>query len=559
MKIVNKLFMLMSIVGLAACSDLDYDEHVSADKNDVFTSFDKTRGFVTDIYGQLGGFVTFDNGMLASATDEAVFSKPSSRVHDFYNGSWSAIRTMTNWSNYYKAIRSVNTFLIESKGQTFSQFANNKDYKEQMDRFNNYQWEVRFLRAYFYFELVKTYGDVPFVGDKVLSAEEANTITRTPAKEIFDYINKECTEIIPNLPPTYVGSVYKEIGRVTRAAAMALKARAALYAASPLFNKDNNKELWKAAALASKELLDFASSNGIKLGAYEKNWGVDNYKNAEVIFARGTGDSNWMEYANFPVGVEGGGGGNCPSQTLVDAYQMKTTGKYWDEAGSGYDPASPWVGRDPRFYLTVAKNGDTKWPTYNTKPLETFEGGVNGAPLAGATPTGYYLKKWIEVSVDLRPGKETSKRHSWVIFRLGEFYLNYAEAVYRYLGSPDATSAEFPMSAIAAVNVIRSRTGVAMPALPAGMDNATFEKSYMNERFVELAFEDHRFYDVRRWKKGPEFFTKVGVLHLKKDAQGSLVYERGYQSRIWEDKMYFAPIPYAEIVINPNLKQNTGW
>lgn len=204
------------------------------------------------------------------------------------------------------------------------------------------------------------------------------------------------------------------------------------------------------------------------------------------------------------------------------------------------------------------KNGDEKWPTYNEHPIETFVGGRNGAPLAGATPTGYYLKKYLDPTVDLRPGNTNSKRHSWIVFRLGEFYLNYAEAVFNHLGSPYATDATFTLSAVDAVNVVRNRAGVNMPPFPEGMSNTAFFDKYMNERMVELAFEGHRFWDVRRWKEG-ERFSSIVTMEITRNENGTFNYRRVTKQRAWDDKMYFFPIPDNERRINPNLYQNEGW
>lgn len=199
-----------------------------------------------------------------------------------------------------------------------------------------------------------------------------------------------------------------ENGRANRMTVLALKARTALYAASPLFNTNNDKELWHQAAIANKELLDAAKESGMKLATnYESLFGAENWSAAdpygEIIFLRRTDKdgNNTFEKYNFPIGVEGGQGGNCPTQTLVDAYEMQETGKRYDEPASGYDSKNPYVGRDPRFSATVAKNGDKKWPNYNANELQTYEGGLNGQPLAGATPTGYYLKKYCNAAIDL--------------------------------------------------------------------------------------------------------------------------------------------------------------
>ena len=135
------------------------------------------------------------------------------------------------------------------------------------------------------------------------------------------------------------------------------------------------------------------------MGKYSELWGTDNWKASEMIFVRRIGDTSSPEYTNFPVGMENGGSGNCPTQTLVDAYEMKVTGKAWDEPESGYDPNKPYDNRDPRMEMTIAVNGE-KWPDTNPNPLEIYIGGRNALPIAGATPPGYYLKStWIRLLI----------------------------------------------------------------------------------------------------------------------------------------------------------------
>lgn len=546
---------------LFSCSDeMNYKEYNVNDRDYILSTFDRASGFVTDIYGRmdydLGNL--YNGGMLASACDEAECAQSWSNIHDFNNGAWSAANPKAAlWESCYYAIRRANFYLKECVGHDFQEYQYLKDYERLMKRYNLHQYEARFLRAYFYFVLVKQYGDVPFTTE-VLTDKEANSLSRTSADKVFEFIVQECDEIAPELPVNYSEYIDNQTGRVARGAVLALKARALLYRASPLFNLSGDKALWKEAALASKAVLDYANTNNVKLGKYQALWGTDNWQNTEMLFIYRMGDSNAYEAYNFPAGIENGGlVANCPSQTLVDAYEMKSTGLLWNEPGSGYNPEKPFDGRDPRFYLTVAYNGEEGWPTYNTQPLQTYVGGANGLPVTGATTTSYYLKKYMDVSVDLRPGSSNSKRHSWITFRLGEFYLNYAEAVFNWLESADATDATFTMSAVEAVNVIRGREGVNMPALPQGLSNEEFRKRYENERMVELAFESHRFWDVRRWKQG-EKLKSINVMEITKNGE-SYTYTRKSLQREWNDRMYLFPIPDWEMRINPNLTQNPGW
>ena len=182
----------------------------------------------------------------------------------------------------------------------------------------------------------------------------------------------------------------------------------------------------------------------------------------------------------------------------------------------------------------------------------------------GATPTGYYLKKLLHGDIDLTSKtKKQGDYHTWVTYRLGEFYLNYAEATFKYLGSADATTVELPMSARQAVNVIRSRQDVKMPALAEGLSNDEFWKKYENERMVELAFEGHRFWDVRRWKEADKFFKNIQEMKITKNDDGSFTYTRETVQRQWDDKMYLFPIPNDVMLKHEKYgakwEQNPGW
>lgn len=567
MKFKTIISCAVCVLTVASCDKMDYREYTNYGKDYMELSYDNVSGLITNIYTKLDYDFgqSYSGGMLASACDEAEYAYNSNAVCDFYNGSWSPANAKeSTWTNSYAAIQMCNHYLDGFQGLTFPELELNQDYDAKMNSYNNYAHEARFLRAYFYFNLVRQYGGVPLV-THVPTTQEVNKLTRASSEDIFKFIELECDDITNKIIADYtaLGSLAlstPETARANRLTVLALKARAALYAASPLFNTTDSKELWKKAALANKAVLDSAVVYKKYLVKYSELWGETNWTKDEMIFMRRMypDATNTLEGYNFPIGVEGGKSGNCPTQTLVDAYEMKATGKLWNETGSGYDPTKPYVGRDPRFELTIAKNGDTKWPTYNTLALQTYYGGANGEPITGATPTGYYLKKYCDASVNLTAGKTNTKRHTWITYRLGEFYLNYAEAVFKYLGSADATSPEFPLSAREAVNMIRNRADVKMPLLSAGLSSEDFWKKYENERMVELAFEGHRFWDIRRWKEGDKLKSIVQMKITKND-DGTFTYTRNTVSRQWDDKMYLFPIPQSERMKNPNLTQNPGW
>ncbi len=551
------LFILACLVP-AACVDLNYSEENTRDEEWTYEYFENgIKNMVFDVYAQVynNEFESNSAYFLAGATDEAQYALETGAVNNYVNGGWSAANPYSRtWSKCYTAIADANMFLEKLAQADISSWQYNPDYRNWVQQLELFPYEVRFLRAYFYFELFRSYGDVPLVTTTLTNAE-ANTITRTPADEIVKFIVEEIDEIAPYLPVSYVTEVNSEVGRATRGAALALKARTLLYAASPLFNPTNDRSRWAAAAEACKVILDNAATWGLKLSAYGSLWGHDAFYNPELIFGLGRGEFNSFEMANYPVGVENGSSGNCPTQTLVDQYEYQEGGQTFGERYPGsIDLASvdPYEGLDPRFALTVVKNGD-EWPTNGSqkKAIETFNGGFNASPKYGATPTGYYLKKYVDGACVTTADNQTTRRHTWILFRLGEIYLDYAEAVFNATGS--AKDATFGMTANEAINKLRNRPDIQMPEFTE--DGEAWVARYERERMVELAFENHRFWDVRRWKKGPQYFRTIQVANIS----AGLQLTRITVSRQWDDKYYFYPIPQSELKKNPNLTQNAGW
>lgn len=549
MKKKNIIYPVFILLFTWGCEFLNYDESSFYEKEDVFSDFERMKGFLTDIYSYLPtDYTSIDNAMRSSATDESEFVLDFSDVQKFNNGTWSAIQVLdAQWSAMYAGIRAANIFLKEAKDQEFEEYRWNDEYGEMMAQYHNYPNEARFLRAFFYFELIKRYGDAPLILEP-LTLEEANSLTRTPFNEIVDFIVEECDDISSKLPVDYNNLPNKETGRITRGAAMALKSRVLLYAASPLHNSAGSADKWIKAAEASKAVID---SSWYTL---ENNWGAFLNKRAskEVILGRRQGVSNQFEQVNFPVGYHGiVSTGNCPTQNLVDAFEMKPSGLPVTDPASGYDENNPYAGRDPRLAKTVILNNST----WKGQTVEIWEGGLNAPPLERATKTGYYLKKYVDETINLTPGSVTAKEHHWAIFRLGEVLLNYAEAMNEAYGPDDA--AGLGLTARGAVNMVRSRAS--MPGFPAGLSKEEFREKLRNERRVELAFEDHRFWDVRRWKIGNTTKDIYGMKITKAQDQ-TFNYEKVLvENRVWDDKMYLYPIPQSEIYKNNKLTQNPGW
>ncbi len=558
MKLDRISLFILACVLPAACVDLNYTEQNTRDEEWTYEYFENgIKNMVFDVYAQVYNNEFEDNSayFLAGATDEAQYALETGAVNNYVNGGWSTANPYSRtWSKCYTAIADANMFLEKLAQADITSWQYNPDYRNWVQQLELFPYEVRFLRAYFYFELFRSYGDVPLVTTTLTNAQ-ANNVTRTPADEIVKFIVDEIDEIAPYLPVSYVTEVNSEIGRATRVAAYALKARTLLYAASPLFNPSGDKAKWAKAAEACKFVLDNADAWGLKLSAYGSLWGHDAFFNPELIFGLGRGEFNSFEMANYPVGVENGASGNCPTQSLVDQYEYQDNGETFGQRHPGaidLGASDPYEGLDPRFALTIVRNGD-EWPTNGAqkKRIETFRGGFNAAPKYGATPTGYYLKKYVDGACVTTADNQTTRRHTWILMRLGEFYLDYAEAVFYATGS--ANSAAYGMTANEAVNVLRRRASVSMPEFTE--DGAAWVARYERERLVELAFENHRFWDVRRWKKGRQYFSSVQVAEISP----SLQLTRATVSRQWDDKYYLYPIPQSEIKKNSRLEQNPGW
>ena len=542
----------------ASCVDLDYTEENTRDEEWTYEYFaEGIKNMVFDVYAQVYNdeFGTNSAYFLAGATDEAQYALETGVVNNYVNGGWSAANPYSRtWTKCYTAIADVCMYLEKLDQADITEWQYNPNYENWVQQMELFPYELRFLRAYFYFELLRAYGDVPLVTTTLTNAQ-ANNIARTPADEIVKFIVDELDAVAPYLPVSYLTEVNSEIGRATRVAAYALKARTLLYAASPLFNPTGDKAKWAKAAEACKFVLDNAADWGLKLSAYGSLWGHEAFFNAELIFGLGRGDSNSFEMANYPMGVENGSSGNCPTQSFVDLYEYQDNGQTFGERYPGnidLKSVDPYEGLDPRFALTVVKNGD-EWPTNGSqkKAIEIFQGGFNALPKYGATPTGYYLRKYVDGACVTTADNQTTRRHTWILMRLAEFYLDYAEAVFNATGS--ANSNAYGMTANEAVNVLRGRKGIDMPAFTE--DGSAWVERYERERAVELAFENHRFWDVRRWKKGAQYFRTIQVASIG----SNLLLSRGTVTRQWDDKYYFYPIPQSELKKNPNLTQNAGW
>lgn len=539
------------------------------------------QAFVNSRYNQVGHGWT--ESMMSSVVDETELSwLRGCEVTNFarinpsdlgrMNGGWWGWDNRS-WSTKWNNIANCNIFFERIDNVPFA----DESLKSRL------MGEVRFIRVLEYNDLITRWGGVPLITKSftINDIDEIRSQTRASYADCVEFMVSELDKAILELPASYSGDDY---GRATSVAAMALKSRILLYAASDLMNIDvkmpeigyttPQNDRWEKAAKASQEALDLALESGYKLynsisdpsENYQDIFLNTTSSNTEVIFARMGTASNLgenlssLEQYNFPNGY-GGWGGNCPLQELVDDYEVVENGvarKFnWQNP---QDATSPYENRDPRFYATILYDG-AKW---QDRELETYWNvDASGEVIGGGrdsrygvdswntSMTGYNLKKFLDESY---VGNSWNfKAKNWIWFRMAEIYLNLAESLY-HTGDEDG--------AREAVNEVRRRAG--MPDIE--LSGEELLEAIKHERRIELVFEEHRYFDVRRWKEGPKYFgKKVHAISIFKDANGNKTYEvTDLRSdvggdRIWDDKMYWLPIMKSEIDKNPNLKQNPGY
>jgi len=581
MRLINKILVFVMLGSLLSCDSMlepQLDGTLSEDgiwKNNV-----RAFGFLNNAYNNLpNGYNRISGAMLAAASDEAVCPDPLSAIHGFNNGSWGPFNVIDNvWDKNFEGIRKANTFLQNIDDVPLLRSSNELGTDETILRTRErMKGEARFLRAYFYFELLKRYGGVPLT-DKPLTADEAAVIPRATADSCFKFIMADCDSADVRLPrkygvePVLVGyNEAKEIGRATSGAAKALKARVLLYWASPLFNPSNDVERWKKASAAAKEVLDLTIA---KTGTGDKVYGLNRFTStvnmtdlfttnsvlpqyhSEIVFCTQYSSNSTVEEQNAPISF-GAKGMTNPTQNLVEAFPM-SNGKSITDPNSGYNPNKPFDGRDPRLAMTVLANGVSFGINDKTGVLETFEGGKDATgAYPTATQTGYYLKKFL-LPYAVWDGRSVNVTRTWILIRFAEMYLNYAEARNEAYG-PDA-------EVYAAMKALRVRAGFRPSDITAGLTKEQMRDVIQNERRIELAFEEHRFFDLRRWKlfDDPAIrdnLLKIRTAKITKQPDGTFVYDTQQivQERQFSTKMYLYPIAESELLKSKALTQNPEW
>ncbi len=493
-----------------------------------------------------------------------------------------------NWTNSYKNIRACNLFFEQIDDAPF-------DDEELKTRLKG---EVHFLRAYLYHNLVSLYGGVPIIAD-AYDLHDEYAVPRNTYEESIQFIAEEADKAAGLLPLTNTDD---NKGRGTQGAALALKARTLLYAASDLFHNQNqwapgysNPEYvgyvggdrtarWQAAKDAAKAVMELGTYSLYKADPAPGDSTAANY--AEIFTLKETSEDIFIRYFlpktnedwdgynpglyNGPNGYHNWGG-NTPLGQLVDDYEMANGSRFdWSNPEHA---AAPYQNRDPRFYATVLYEG----ANWRKRPTDVYELDPKGIIQIGfwevwdpaaneidvipgldtrkgpiedwnGTYTGYYLRKFMDQTVD---AQFTKQDLPWRLMRYTEVLLNYAEAC---LGLGQEEEAR------QYINMIRNRAGMP-PVNDSGQD---LVDRYRNERRIELAYEDHRYFDVRRWMIAPQVYTNAQGINAvyeldqedKTTADQPTYSVIEVQDRAWLERAYFLPIRLDEINRNNKLVQN---
>ena len=568
-------FMLVVCIVFSCNKNGFLDQTVTSSLNEETTFSDSANSmaFLNNIYGGIG-FATdprrfsgnnFAAGLDASS-DEAEGPNASS-VNGFIQFATGTVNPSIvpddAWGIPYANIRAVNQFLRHLPTIPFSNIL-----KQQTEA------EARFLRAWYYAAMVQHYGGVPLIGDSVYTASDKIVSKRNTFKECIDYIISECDYAAGALPITQTGSLY---GRISKGACLALKSRVLLWAASPLFNNggiagngelasvvaypDSDPERWRIAADAAKAVIglnayslyyDSTSIAGQKGYGFQKLF--TQRFTTEFILSRMMGQNKYLE-SLWDAPSRGGGGGPFPYQEIVDAFPMSNGLPITDPA-SGYDPNNPYHNRDPRLNYSIIHDSTlrTIFGANQPSPLLLYTNtsvtpavASSGDAVFKGTPTGFYIFKMMDPNVINNSLNESSR--CLPLIRYAEILLNFAEATNEYEGPTEEV--------YQAVEAIRRRAGLRPFELPAGLSKDQMRTAIQNERRIELAFEGHRFFDVRRWMIAEQTDNlQMHGMEVKRNGSQVSYHLFNVRKHQFNKAMYLWPLPLREIAKSPELLQN---
>jgi hypothetical protein len=589
---------LSLLIGMSSCKKYLSqvpDDVITVEK--IFTSKANTDRFLANIYNPMPNELmqryngSENSGPWTASSDEAKYNWDFNYSNNMNSSTWSNTdgAVAQYWRNYFVAIRNATYFMANIDNANSAEI--------EPSRKKAYKAEARALRAIYYYFLLRTYGPVPIIGETVLDINSSIDTFRLPRATFDEGIDYVVAELDGAYADLQVGPFQNEYGRMTKGICKAYKVEALLLKASPLYNGNQDfaslknpdgtalisqtfsVEKWKTAANAAKEFItefvpntyDLYKENDSDpfLAAYKScRYVMINEWNKEWIMAR-PNSNNYSQYdrtpkhVGSPSGIQYQGGGALGvTQTMVDAYFM-ANGRSIDDPQSGYQKTgfsdfkapsdasakstyNQWVGREPRFYVGVTYNKST-WLQGNITTDFTFDGNSGRSKsTSDVTPTGYTVRKNVANGDGARGA---------LMLRLANIYLDYAEALNESdPGNPDI---------IKYLNLIRERAGIPQygsPALPAPAGQIEMRTAIRNERRVELAFENIRYFDTRRWKiaevtdNGPFY----GMDMSKSD--NSFYNKVLLETRVFrKNRDYLFPIPNDEVLVNPNMVQNPGW
>ena len=498
-------------------------------------------------------------------TDNAVPNQPGANALAL--GTWSVESSpIGNWEYTYTTIKYLNLYIANGEDLIYSVSDKVKDSTLQANRMG----EAYFLRAWYQAELLKNYagkatGETEVLGfpivTTVLEQDDELDLPRNTYEECVLQIAQDCDAAIAILPNTYSNGTdpftgLSNRGRGSGLAALALKARVFLNAASPAYGA-STPALWERAATAAYDAIE-AAGGLTDLVAYNNFNDAASFDN---IWIQPTYSGNGLEGTHYPPSLYGSGYCN-PSQNLVDIFP--TSDGYPVSTSPIYDDATPYANRDERFNRFIFFNGDS----YNSTIIKTYNGGDDapGGLNQQGTRTGYYMKKLLSKNVQLDPSNTIADIKFYVYLGKTELYLNFAEAANEAYG-PDGIDLGY--SAADVMAKIRLRAGIDSDPVIAGvqdqylLDQASagteaFRTFIQNERRIELCFEGFRFWDIRRWKQ-PLNHTIEGVKITRDLVNGDSYNYVNVESHTFQDYMIYAPVPYSQTLIMSNLKQNAGW
>lgn len=557
--IIKTMCLGALIASMSACDILDVEPLDTYTQEDVFTDVNLLKAYVHRNY------TLPQNGWSHKALR---FSCDESYNNFNWEGSYTVLEgavtpdqlgNLDIWSSYYENIKNCNIFF------------NNMDKVNLVDQpQRNYLiGEELFFRAYYYMELVNRYGGVPLITKayQLDDTDKVMDIKRNSYEECVDSIVKWFDEAAELLPVKYDSDL--DFGRVTKVAALAMKSRMLLYAASPWWGVRTYKE----AADASKEVIDLCGGDGNNLDPDYKGLFLNPLSN-EIIFQRLYNQEfgHWFDWENTPNGWSGYSA-TCVTQEMVDSYETDG-GKFPDTDwydGKTTTTVNPWENRDPRFYASIVCDGqkfrDREIQFWVNAPEKGGEkpskGGLDsefGRDNWNYSKSHYTIRKFMDETL-LNSWSDKGKQ-PWIYCRLAEIYLNYAEAMY-YCGNEEVARTYVNYVRERARNMVGAQEG-SINMLPDVTESGeALLKKIQQERKVELAFEEHRFFDVRRWKIAES--TQVGQFHgiqIVKNEDGTKEYSvinLGNERDFDASKHYLVPIPNYERRKNSALEQNPGY